>query len=143
MSIINDNFMLKNKTAKKIYKAVKDLPIIDYHCHLQPRQIAENHRFKNAYDHFLSGDHYKWRQMRTFGIDEEYITGNAPDYEKFKAYAKVMPYLIGNPLFHWTQLELKRYFGIDKVLSEDTCEEIWNKCNKMLAQDDFCAQELI
>ncbi len=143
MSIINDNFMLKNKTAKKIYKAVKDLPIIDYHCHLQPRQIAENHRFKNAYDLFLSGDHYKWRQMRTFGIDEEYITGNAPDYEKFKAYARVMPYLIGNPLFHWTQLELKRYFGIDKVLSEDTCEEIWNKCNKMLSQDDFCAQELI
>ena len=143
MSIINDNFMLQNKTAKKIYKAVKDLPIIDYHCHLQPRQIAENHRFKNAYDLFLSGDHYKWRQMRTFGIDEEYITGNAPDYEKFKAYAKVMPYLIGNPLFHWTQLELKRYFGIDEILSEETCDAIWEKCNKMLAQDDFCAQSLI
>ena len=86
MSIINDSFMLKNETAKELYNAVKDLPIIDYHCHLQPAQIAENHRFKNAFDLFLSGDHYKWRQMRTFGIDEEYITGNAPDYEKFKAF---------------------------------------------------------
>ena len=143
MSIINENFMLKNETAKKLYNAVKDLPIIDYHCHLQPAQIAENHRFKNAFDLFLSGDHYKWRQMRTFGIDEEYITGNASDYEKFKAFAKVMPYLIGNPLYHWTHLELKRYFDIDEMLSEETCEMIWEKVNEKLSKDDFCAQELI
>ena len=135
--------MLKNNTAKELYEAVKDLPIIDYHCHLVPKMIADNHKFKNAYDLFLGGDHYKWRQMRTFGIDEEYITGNADDYEKFKAYAKVMPYLIGNPLFHWTQLELKRYFDIDEILSEDTCKEIWDICNEKLATDEFSAQSLI
>lgn len=143
MSFINDNFMLKNETAKELYNAVKDLPIIDYHCHLVPKMIADNHKFKNAYDLFLGGDHYKWRQMRSFGIDEEYITGGADDYEKFKAYAKVMPYLIGNPLFHWTQLELKRYFDIDEILSEETCEMIWEKCNAMLATDEFSAQALI
>lgn len=143
MSFINDDFMLKNETAKEIYNAVKDLPIIDYHCHLVPKMIADNHKFKNAYELFLGGDHYKWRQMRTFGIDEEYITGSAPDYEKFKAFARVMTYLIGNPLFHWTHLELKRYFDIDEILSEDTCDMIWNKCNEMLSGDDFSAQSLI
>ncbi|MBQ3037810.1 MAG: glucuronate isomerase [Clostridia bacterium] len=143
MSFINENFMLKNETAKQIYNAVEDLPIIDYHCHLSPKMIADNYKFKNAYELFLGGDHYKWRQMRTFGIDEEYITGNSDDFEKFKAFAKMMPYLIGNPLFHWTHLELKRYFDIDEILSEETAEEIWNKCNKMLASDDFSTQNLI
>lgn len=143
MSFINYDFMLKNQVAKEIYESVKDLPIIDYHCHLSPKMIADNYKFKNAYELFLGGDHYKWRQMRTFGIDEEYITGGADDFEKFKAFAKIMPYLIGNPLFHWTQLELKRYFGIDEILSEDTAKEIWDKCNELLAQDDFSAQSLI
>lgn len=144
MSFINDDFMLHGKTAKKLYNDyAKDMPIIDYHCHLPVKQIAENHRFKNAFDLFLSGDHYKWRQMRTNGIDEEYITGNADDYEKFRAFAKTMPLLIGNPLYHWTHLELKRYFDIDETLSEKTCDMIWNKCNEMLSRDDFCAQELI
>jgi len=143
MSFINDDFMLKNDTAKKLYQEVKDLPIIDYHCHLSPKMIADNHKFKNAYDLFLGGDHYKWRQMRTFGIDEKFITGDAPDYEKFKSFAKVMPYLIGNPLYHWTHLELKRYFDIDETLSEDTCDAIWEKCNALLEKDDFTAQELI
>ena len=144
MSFINDDFMLHGETAKKLYHDfAKDMPIIDYHCHLPVKQIAENHRFKNAFDLFLGGDHYKWRQMRTNGIDEEYITGNADDYEKFKAFARTMPLLIGNPLYHWTHLELKRYFDIDETLSEKTCDMIWNKCNEMLAKDDFCAQELI
>lgn len=143
MGFINDKFMLQSKRAQKLYKSIKDLPIIDYHCHLVPKQIAENHKFKNAFDLFLSGDHYKWRQMRTYGISEEYITGDAPDYEKFKAYASIMPYLIGNPLFHWTQLELKRYFDIDDILSVETCDKIWEKCNELLARDDFTAQELI
>ena len=143
MSFINDNFMLKNETAKEIYEAVKDLPIIDYHCHLIPKQIAEDYKFKNAYELFLGGDHYKWRQMRSFGIDEKYITGDADDYEKFEAYAKALPYMIGNPLFHWTQLELKRYFGIDEILCEETCREIWDKCNEILAKDDFSAKNLI
>ena len=143
MSFINDNFMLKNEPAKKLYNMVKDLPIIDYHCHLIPKQIAENYKFKNAFDLFLSGDHYKWRQIRTNGIDEEYITGGEDDYEKFKRFAETMPLLIGNPLYHWTHLELKRYFDIDEQLSPTTCEAIWNRCNELLSRDDFRAQELI
>ncbi len=143
MSFINDSFMLKNETAKALYGNIKNLPIIDYHCHLSPKLIAENYKFKNAYDLFLGGDHYKWRQMRTNGIDERYITGDADDYEKFLAFAKTMPYLIGNPIYHWTHLELKRYFDIDKTLSEETCKEIWNKCNECLKKDEFSAQGLI
>jgi len=143
MSFINDNFMLKTKTAKKLYAMVKDLPIIDYHCHLSPKMIAENYKFKNAYDLFLGGDHYKWRQMRTNGIDEEYITGSADEYEKFLAFAKTMPLLIGNPIYHWTHLELKRYFGIDEVLTEESAKRIWDRCNECLAKDEFRAQELI
>ncbi len=143
MSFINDNFMLKNEPAKKLYAMVKDLPIIDYHCHLQPKQIAENYQFKNAFDLFLGGDHYKWRQMRSNGVDEKYITGDADEYEKFKAFAATMPKLIGNPLYHWTHLELKRYFDIDETLNEESCERIWNKCNECLAKPEFRAQELI
>ena len=143
MSIINDNFMLKNEPAKKLYAMVKDLPIIDYHCHLQPKQIAENYQFRNAFDLFLGGDHYKWRQMRSNGIDEELVTGGADEYEKFKAFAKTIPLLIGNPLYHWTHLELKRYFDIDEPLNEESCERIWNKCNELLAKPEFRAQELI
>ncbi len=143
MSFINDGFMLKNGVARKLYASVKELPIIDYHCHLNPKLIAENYQFRNAFDLFLGGDHYKWRQMRTNGIDEEYITGGADEYAKFKEFARTMPMLMGNPLYHWTHLELKRYFDIDEVLSEDTCEMIWNKCNECLAKDEFRAQGLI
>ena len=143
MSFIKDDFMLKNEPAKKLYDMVKDLPIIDYHCHLNPKMIAEDYQFKNAYDLFLGGDHYKWRQMRTNGIDEEFVTGGADEYEKFKAFAKTMPYLIGNPLYHWTHLELKRYFGIEEHLSEATCESIWNRVNECLAKPEFSAQNLI
>ena len=142
-NIVNDDFMLKNKTAKKLYAMVKDMPIIDYHCHLVPKMIAEDYRFKNAFDLFLGGDHYKWRQMRSNGIDEEYITGAAPDYEKFLAFAKTLPLLIGNPMYHWTHLELKRYFGIDEELNEESCERIWNKCNELLAKPEFSAKNLI
>ena len=114
MGIINDNFMFTNETGKKLFfDYAKDLPIIDYHCHLVPEMIASDHRFADAYELFLGGDHYKWRQMRSFGIDEEYITGEADRYEKWLGFARVMPYLIGNPLYHWTSLELKRYFDID------------------------------
>ena len=143
MSFINDNFMLKTETARKLYAAVKDLPIIDYHCHLSPKMIAEDYKFRNAFDLFLGGDHYKWRQMRTNGIDEKYITGNADEYEKFLAFAKTMPYLIGNPLYHWTHLELKRYFDIDETLNENTCKAIWDRCNELLAKPEFSAQNLI
>lgn len=143
MSFIKDDFMLKNEPAKKLYEMVKDLPIIDYHCHLNPQMIAEDYKFRNAYDLFLGGDHYKWRQMRTNGVDEEYITGGADEYEKFKAFAKTMPYLIGNPLYHWTHLELKKYFGIEEHLSEATCESIWNRVNECLAKPEYSAQNLI
>ena len=143
MGFINDNFMLKTKTARKLYEMVKDLPIIDYHCHLSPKMIAENYKFRNAYDLFLGGDHYKWRQLRTNGIDEELITGAGEDYEKFRAFAKTMPYLIGDPLYHWTHLELKRYLDIDEVLSEESCDRIWNRCNECLQKDEFSAQALI
>ena len=143
MSFIKDDFMLKNKTAKKLYEYVENLPIIDYHCHLVPKMIAENKKFKNAYELFLGGDHYKWRQIRTNGTDEELITGSGDDYAKFEEFAKAMPYLIGNPLYHWTHLELKRYFGIDETLSEKNCKKIWDKVNECLKKDEFTPQELI
>ena len=143
MSFIKDDFMLKNETAKEIYKEVKDLPIIDYHCHLVPKMIADNHKFKNAFELFLGGDHYKWRQMRTNGVDERFITGDADEYDKWVEFAKTMPMLIGNPLYHWTHLELKRYFGIEEELSEKTAKEIWDRVNDCLSKDEFRAQELI
>ena len=143
MSIITDNFMLKNKTAVELYEYVKDLPIIDYHCHISPKMIAENYQFRNAFDLFLSGDHYKWRQMRTNGVDEKYITGDADDFDKWMEFAKTMPLLIGNPLYHWTHLELKRYFDIDESLNENTAREIWDKINACLATDEYRVQGLI
>ncbi len=142
-NIVNSDFMLKSKTARTLYEAVKDLPIIDYHCHLSPKMIAEDYRFKNAAELFLGGDHYKWRQMRTAGIDEKYITCDAPDYEKFKAFAEMMPYLIGNPIYHWTHLELKFYFGVNDELNAESCDEIWNKCNELLALPEYSARNLI
>ncbi len=143
MSFITDDFMLKNKTAVELYEHVKDLPIIDYHCHISPKMIAENYQFKNAYELFLGGDHYKWRQMRTNGVDEKFITGDADDYDKWLAFAKTMPMLLGNPLYHWTHLELKRYFDIDETLNENTAKEIWDKVNACLAKDEYRVQGLI
>lgn len=144
MGLINDDFMLKGKTAKILYhEYAENMPIIDYHCHLSPRMISENYKFRNAFDLFLSGDHYKWRLMRAAGIEEKYVTGDADDYEKFAAFAKTVPLMIGNPVFHWIHLELKRYFGIDEILSERTCGEIWKKCNEMLESDEFSARALI
>ena len=144
MGIINDKFMLRSKTAEKLYNEYsKDMPIIDYHCHLDPAMIASDYKFKNAYELFLGGDHYKWRQMRSFGIDEEYITGSADEYEKWLGFAKLMPYLIGNPLYHWTALELKRYFDIDEPLCEKNAKGIWDTCNEKLKDSGFSARNLI
>ncbi|MBO4733689.1 MAG: glucuronate isomerase, partial [Clostridia bacterium] len=144
MGIINEDFLLKNKTAKVLYhEFAENMPIIDYHCHLSPEMIANGYVFRNAYDLFLSSDHYKWRQMRTMGVDEEYITGNADDYEKWLAFAKIMPYLIGNPLYHWTALELKRYFDIDTPLDENSAKEIWDSVNEKLKGEGFSARALI
>lgn len=136
--------MLRSKTAEKLYNEyAKDMPIIDYHCHLDPAMIASDYKFKNAYELFLGGDHYKWRQMRSFGIDEEYITGSADEYEKWLGFAKLMPYLIGNPLYHWTALELKRYFDIDEPLCEKNAKGIWDTCNEKLKDSGFSARNLI
>ncbi len=130
MSFINEKFMLKNKTGRKLYEEfAKDLPIIDYHCHLVPKMIADDYKFKNTYDLFLGGDHYKWRQLRSNGVPEEYITGNADDYDKWVKWCETMPLLIGNPLYHWTHLELKRYFDIDAPLTGETAKAAWDKCN--------------
>ncbi len=143
MGFITNDFMLKNKTAKKLYATVKDLPIIDYHCHISPKMIAENYQFKNAFELFLGGDHYKWRQMRTNGIDENYITGEADDYEKWEKFAETMPYLLGNPLYHWTHLELKRFFDIDEELSPKTAKDIWDRVNACLEKEEYFAKGLI
>ncbi len=144
MGIINENFMFTNEIGKKLFfDYAKDLPIIDYHCHLVPEMIANDYKFKDTYDLFLGGDHYKWRQMRSFGIDEEFITGDGDRYEKWLGFARTMPYLIGNPLYHWTALELKIYFGIDEPLTEKTAKKIWDICNEKLKEVDFSAKKLI
>ncbi len=141
---MDENFLLSNNTAINLYKDyAKDMPIIDYHCHLNPKEILENKSFKNITEAWLYGDHYKWRAMRSNGIDEKYITGNASDYEKFMAWAKTLPMAIGNPLYHWTHLELQRYFGVYEVLNEKTAPAIWEKVNKQLNGEGFRARDLI
>lgn len=141
---MDDNFLLSTDTAITLYHDhAKNMPICDYHCHLNPKEIAEDKRYNNITEIWLGGDHYKWRTMRSFGIEEKYITGDASDYEKFQAFAKVMPYLIGNPMYHWSHLELKRYFGIEETLSPKTCEAIWTKCNEIINSDDFSARAMI
>ena len=144
MSFINDKFMLQNETAQKLYNDyAKDMPIIDYHCHMSPKMIADDAKFRNITELMLGGDHYKWRQMRSNGVDEKYITGDSTDYEKFEKWAETLPYAIGNPLYHWTHLELKRYFGIDETLSPKTVKSIWDRCNELLATDEFSVRNLI
>ena len=141
---MDDNFLLSTDTAITLYhEYAKNMPICDYHCHLNPQEIAEDKRYNNITEIWLGGDHYKWRTMRSFGIEEKYITGDASDYEKFQAFAKVMPYLIGNPMYHWSHLELKRYFGIEETLSPKTCESIWNRCNEIINSDNFSARAMI
>lgn len=128
-----DDFLLTTPTARNLYNRVKDLPIIDYHCHLPVRQIAENHHFDNITELWLAGDHYKWRAMRAHGIPERLITGDASPREKFKAWASTVPYTMRNPLYHWTAMELSTAFGIDEPLSEETADAIYDRCNKQLA----------
>lgn len=143
-SFMDENFLLTNQTAEKLYHDyAKNMPIFDYHCHLNAKEIKENKKYRNITEIWLGGDHYKWRAMRSNGIAEKYITGNAPDKEKFMKWAETMPKCIGNPLYHWTHLELKRFFGINELLSPKTADEIWGKCNEMLSKDDFTARGLI
>ncbi len=141
---MDNDFMLTNKTAKKLYNdyAAK-MPIFDYHCHLSPQMMYEDKPFLNITQIFLGGDHYKWRYMRSCGIDEEYITGGKSDKEKFRAFCSCLQYAIGNPLYHWTHLELKRYFGIDTVITAETADEIWDKTNKIIADTKMSPSKLI
>lgn len=142
---ITEDFLLQTDAARRLYhEHAETLPIIDYHCHLPPDQIARDHRFANLTEVWLAGDHYKWRAMRTNGVDERYCTGDAPDVEKFIKWAETMPYCLRNPLYHWTHLELKRYFGIgDRLLGPDTAQSIWDECNAMLTSPQFSCRGLI
>lgn len=143
-AFMDDNFLLENETARMLYHDyAKQMPIIDYHCHLSPQEIYENKTYKTITEVWLYGDHYKWRAMRSNGIDEKYITGDASDYEKFLAYAKTLPEAIGNPLYHWSHLELKRYFDVDEVLNEQTAPAIWEKVNAKLSGEGFGARDFI
>jgi len=142
---ITDDFLLQTKTAKTLYhEHAEKMPIYDYHCHLPADQIASDHQFENLTQIWLYGDHYKWRAMRANGIPEKYITGNASDYEKFEKWAQTVPYTLCNPLYHWTHLELARYFGIgDKLLNPDTAKEIYERCSEMLRTQEFRCRNLI
>lgn len=141
---LDENFLLHNQTAVQLFHDfAKDMPIIDYHCHLSPQEIYENKKFKNITEAWLYGDHYKWRLMRAYGIDEKYITGNADDYDKFLAWAKTVPMTIGNPLYQWTHLELQRYFGVYELLNEKTAPVIWEKVNTQLNKEGFGVRNLI
>ena len=143
-SFMGRNFLLTTETAKALYhRYAEKLPIIDYHCHVSPKEIAEDRQIPNIAALWLGGDHYKWRAMRTCGVPEKYVTGDASDYDKFKAYAKIMPSLIGNPLYHWTHLELRRYFGIEDILSEDTADMIWEQTSEKLADPSMSVRNLI
>lgn len=138
------NFLLKTETAKKLYHdyAAK-MPILDYHCHINPQEIYEDRKFETITQVWLGGDHYKWRQMRSNGVDERYITGDASDREKFQKWAETLELAIGNPLYHWSHLELQRYFGYEGVLNGDTAEEVWNLCNAKLQEDGMTVRNLI
>lgn len=143
-TFIHDDFLLHSDVAKTLYHSyAKDLPIIDYHCHLPPDEIANNRIFKNLTSIWLEGDHYKWRAMRTLGINEHFITGRANDYEKFEKWAYTLPYTLRNPLYHWSQLELKRYFDIDQLLTPDTAQTIYEDVSHKLSQPAYHTRGLI
>ncbi len=143
-SFIHDDFMLQSEFARKLYhEYAESMPIIDYHCHLDPQAIAEDQRWENITQIWLYGDHYKWRAMRSNGVNERFCTGDASDWEKFEAFAETLESCYRNPLFHWSQLELKRYFGIDELLCKANAKEIYERCNAKLAEADFSARGLI
>src|SRR5688572_30020119 len=143
-SFLTEDFLLQSEPARRLYhQYAKDLPIIDYHCHLPPQEIAQNRKFENITKIWLDGDHYKWRAMRTLAIDEKYITGKASDPEKFDKWAYAVPYTMRNPLYHWTHLELKRYFGIDKLLTPETSAAIYDEAGALLKKPEFDTRSLL
>lgn len=143
-TFVTNDFLLRNKTARELYHDHACFqPIFDYHCHLSPAQLADNHQFPNLTSVWLAGDHYKWRAMRANGIDERFCTGDADEYEKFLAFARTVPKTLRNPLYHWTHLELLRYFGVDDLLDESTAPAIWQHTSELLATPEFRTQSLI
>ncbi|MCI8448963.1 MAG: glucuronate isomerase, partial [Eubacterium sp.] len=141
---MDKNFLLSSDTAQKLYfDNAADTPILDYHCHINPQEIYEDRQFENITQVWLGGDHYKWRFMRSCGVEERFITGDAPDKEKFLKWAECVGKAIGNPLFHWSHLELQKYFGYHGVLNKKTAEEVWDLCNKKLADPSMSARNLI
>lgn len=143
-AFMDEDFLLQTEVAKKLYHdyAAK-MPVLDYHCHINPREIAEDRQFENITQVWLGGDHYKWRFMRSCGVDEKYITGDASDKEKFMKWAECLGKAIGNPLYHWSHLELQRYFGFNGALSRKNAEEVWNLCNEKLTQPSMSARNII
>ena len=130
---MDDDFLLNSKTAQHLFHDyAENMPIIDYHCHLSPKEIYDDKPYENITELWLYGDHYKWRAMRSNGAEEKYFTSETTDYEKFQMWADTLEAAIGNPLFHWSHLELKRYFDYDGVLNSETCEEVWNYCNEKI-----------
>src|SRR5205085_5622900 len=141
---LDETFLLQTKTAQTLYHVfAKNLPVIDYHNHLPPEQIANDINFENLTQAWLYGDHYKWRAMRTNGINESYCTGNKPDVEKFKKWAETVPYTLRNPLYHWTHLELQRYFDVHEILNEKTAKKIYNDCTKKLQKKKYSVRNLL
>lgn len=144
MPFIHEDFLLQTPAARRLYhEYAEPEPILDYHCHLPPQDVAENRRFANLFEIWLEGDHYKWRAMRANGIDERYATGDAPPYEKFLAWARTVPQTLRNPLYHWTHLELKRYFGIEELLDETTAPAVWERANALLAGEELRAHGIL
>ena len=143
-AFMDKDFLLETETAKKLFHGyAENMPIIDYHCHISPKEIAQDIHFDNITQVWLGGDHYKWRLMRSNGVEEYYITGDAPDREKFQKWAESLERAIGNPLYHWSHLELRRYFGYEGVLNGETAEEVWQLCNEKLRQPEMSARKLI
>lgn len=144
MKFMHENFLLKGKTAQNLFHSVAEsLPIIDYHCHLNPAEIAGDRRYQTITEAWLGGDHYKWRLMRLAGVDETYITGDADDFDKFLAYAKTLECAVGNPLYHWTHLEMHHFFGIDDALTADNARELYDHMNAVLAKPETSARSFI
>ncbi|MDO5145400.1 MAG: glucuronate isomerase [Eubacteriales bacterium] len=143
-AFMDKDFLLSTPTARKLYhEYAETMPILDYHCHIDPREIYEDRKFENITQVWLEADHYKWRQMRSNGVEEKYITGDATDREKFQKWAETLEMAIGNPLYHWSHLELKKYFGYEGYLSGETAEEVWNLCNEKLQKENRTVRDLI
>jgi len=141
---MGEDFLLNNQTAKRLYHDyASKMPVIDYHCHINPQEIYEDRHFENITQVWLAGDHYKWRVMRASGVSEYYITGDASDYEKFCKYAETLPYIIGNPLYHWSHMELKKYFGYDGILNARTADDVWQLCNRVLKEQPLSVKKII